>query len=143
MALRNFFIRRISFARHLQNSNSALTTSRYFRLMSMSLIQIFWTITIISLSMAFRFRNGVRPWTGWADVHYNFSRVAQFPEAIIPKNDWAWTYALWWTIPVSSVVFFGFFSFGEDVMKEYGQCIAWVKTKIFRQKDAEESAKTK
>lgn len=43
-ALHHFIIRRITFARHLRNSNSALTPSRYFRLMSMALVQIFWDV---------------------------------------------------------------------------------------------------
>ncbi|KAF8060133.1 putative fungal pheromone GPCR, STE3-type [Lyophyllum atratum] len=135
LALRHFFQRRMTFARHLQNSNSALTSSRYFRLICMAVVQMFWGLLTIVINMWFTCRNGLRPWTGWADVHSNFSRVAVFPASAIPPYVLHWTYFTWWIIPVSSVLFFAFFSFGEDAMKEYRACIQWVARTVFRRRD--------
>ncbi|KAG6906376.1 hypothetical protein DXG01_014249 [Tephrocybe rancida] len=143
LALRHFFLRRITFARHLQNSNSALTSSRYFRLICMAVVQMFWGLLVIILNVWLTCRNGLRPWTGWADVHSNFSRVAVFPMRLIPVEGVRWTFFAWWVIPVSSVLFFVFFSFGEDAMKEYRTCILWVARNIFRRKDASSDYKTK
>lgn len=34
---------------------------------------------------------------------------------------------------MSSVIFFAFFSFGEDAMREYRECWIWVRRTVFRQ----------
>lgn len=123
----------MTFAKHLQNSASGLTTSRYFRLMSMAVLEMSWGLLATSLDMWFTYQNGLRPWTNWADVHSNFSRIAQFPVIEIPSFVLAWTFALWWTVPLSSVIFFAFFSFGEDAMREYRACFVWFGGIVFRQ----------
>ncbi|KAF8153838.1 GPCR fungal pheromone mating factor [Crassisporium funariophilum] len=132
LALYHFFQRRITFGRHLQDSNSALTTSRYFRLMAMAIVQMFWGALLISSNMWFTCRNGLRIWISWEDVHFNFSRVGLFPEILIPEFVLRWTYFNWWTMPVSSFLFFVFFAFGQDALKEYGTCITWVRVVVFR-----------
>nr|UWI70529.1 pheromone receptor B3 [Pleurotus eryngii] len=127
LAFRNFWHRRIIFARHLQNSNSALTPSRYLRLIAMSLSQMIFAITGSSLHIAFSLKNGFRPWISWADVHSDWGRIGQFAKVLIPKEQWRYTYALWWTVPVTSVVFFVFFGFGSDAVQEYKAFAARVK----------------
>ncbi|GLB44316.1 putative pheromone A receptor [Lyophyllum shimeji] len=134
VSLRHFFVRRVTFARHLQNSNSALTTSRYFRLICMAIVQMFWGLLATIVNVWFSCRTGLRQWTGWADVHFNFSRIALFPTLFIPPDVLRWTFFTWWVIPISSVLFFVFFSFGEDAMKEYTACIQWVARTVFRRK---------
>nr|ANB67024.1 pheromone receptor [Agrocybe salicacicola] len=138
LAFRNFWMRRITFARHLQTSNSALTPSRYFRLMAMSLVQMFWGLVIISLSMWFTMKRGLRPWISWEDVHFEFSRIGLFPKMFIPRREFLYTFLLWWTLPISSFLFFAFFSFGQDAMKEYRECYLWVRRRIFRLADPSE-----
>ncbi|KAF8174224.1 GPCR fungal pheromone mating factor [Pholiota molesta] len=132
LAFRNFWIRRISFARHLQTSNSALTPSRYFRLMAMSLVQMFWGLSLGIFNMWFTMKPGLRPWISWADVHFNFSRVGVFPTIVIPPKQLSYSYLLWWSVPISSVFFFAFFAFGQDAMKEYRKCFNWIKLTILR-----------
>ncbi|KAK0199270.1 GPCR fungal pheromone mating factor [Desarmillaria ectypa] len=143
IALHHFFIRRITFTRHLQSKNSALTASHYFRLMSMSLVQIFWGVLVTTVNMWFTMKNGLRPWTGWEDVHVGFSRIGQFPRLLIPATTWTYTYLLWWTIPISSVLFFIFFSFGQEAMKEYRRCFGWVKVAVFRRPESNNHSSTK
>jgi hypothetical protein len=140
VALVHFFRRRVSFSQHLKNSNSALTTSRYFRLMLMALVEMFWGILVTACNMWFTCQDGMRPWTGWANVHWNFSRIALYPTVVIPIYDLTWTYALWWTIPISALIFSAFFSFGEDAMKEYATCVTWARSKILRQKRTQDSS---
>lgn len=135
LAFRNFWIRRITFSRHLQTSNSALTTSRYFRLMCMAVVQMFFGMAVTIVNMWFTMRHGLLPWISWENVHVRFSRIAVFPTALIPAQQWTWTYLLWWTIPISSFLFFAFFSFGQDAMKEYRAYFSWVKTHILRMPD--------
>jgi pheromone a factor receptor len=121
-ALYHFFRRRLTFARHLQDSNSALTPSRYFRLMAMAIVQMFWATFLTVTNMWLTCRGGLRPWISWADVHSNFGRVGVFPRLFIPQEQWAWTYFIFWTLPITAVMFFSFFAFGQDAMKEYKAC---------------------
>ncbi|KAJ6617169.1 pheromone A receptor-domain-containing protein [Mycena sp. CBHHK59/15] len=127
LALLNFFRRRLAFTRMLKDSNSPLTTSRYVRLMAMTTVIGTWTALSISLGMYTTYSDGLRPWTSWSDVHSDFSRIDPYPIALIPKAALRWTYFLWWALPISSLFFFLFFSFGEDVLKEYGSLIKWLR----------------
>ncbi|KAH7881712.1 pheromone A receptor-domain-containing protein [Phlebopus sp. FC_14] len=132
LAFVHFWKRRATFARHLQTSQSALTTSRYFRLMCMAIVEMFFGLLVTSLNMWFSLRPGLRPWISWDDVHSNFSEVAYFPLFLIPEPELAWTFALWSMIPVSSTFFFVFFAFGQDAMKEYCATFSWIRCNVFR-----------
>lgn len=141
MAFFHFFKRRATFARHLAASNSGLTPSRYFRLMSMSLALMIWNLLIFALTLSFNYRNGLRPWTNWADVRSNWLAVGRFPIALIPAPVLQWTYFLWWTIPATAYMFFAFFAFGRDAVSEYGACVTWVKRNIFRHRPSTKGTK--
>lgn len=118
LSFMHFFQRRASFARHLASS-SGLNPSRYFRLMSMSVVEMFWSLIVVGITCWFNYRTGMRPWTNWEDVHFNFSRIDRYPIAIIPTSSLRWTYFVWWTLPISTYLFVLFFAFGQDAMQEY------------------------
>lgn len=133
MALHNFIRRRLSFAAHLQNSNSALTPNRYLRLIAMSLTEMVWGTVLTSLNIWSNASGGLRPWTTWADVHSNFSRVDSFSTAEMPQSFLRIVFLFWWAIPASSYIFFIFFGFGEDARKEYGKAIVFIRRRLLRQ----------
>ncbi|KAL4070137.1 STE3-domain-containing protein [Scleroderma yunnanense] len=133
VALRHFFRRRLTFAKHLQTSNSGLTTSRYLRLMSMAVVQMVWNLLVTSLNIWFSCQHGMRSWISWENVHTGFSQIAYFPTFLIPPSTLSWTYALWWTVPISSIIFFVFFSFGQEAIKEYRKFFSWIHRIIFCQ----------
>nr|ANB67034.1 pheromone receptor [Agrocybe salicacicola] len=132
LALHNFIRRRLTFASHLQNSNSALTTNRYLRLIAMALMEMVWGTTLTAYNLWSNVSPGLRPWTDWDDVHSNFSRVDLFATAGIPKEFLRTMMLFWWTLPASSFIFFLFFGFGEEAMKEYSKAFTWVKTTVLR-----------
>ncbi|EED83526.1 hypothetical fungal pheromone GPCR, STE3-type [Postia placenta Mad-698-R] len=134
LAFFHFLRRRAVFARHLANSSAGLTPARYFRLMAMSLVEMFWALTVISITLYYNYCDGLRPWISWDNVHSDFSRIGQFPTVLISTTLLHWTYFLWWTTPVSAYLFFVFFAFGADAIKEYGSCIDWLRCHVFRQK---------
>ncbi|KAJ7431628.1 putative fungal pheromone GPCR, STE3-type [Mycena galericulata] len=129
-ALYHFFRRRLTFARHLQDSNSALTTSRYFRLMAMAIAQMVWATFLTVTNMWLTCQGGLRPWISWANVHSDFGRIGIFPAAFIPAVQWAWTYFIFWTVPITALMFFSFFAFGQDAVKEYRACFGAVRRVI-------------
>ncbi|KAJ7881509.1 pheromone receptor Rcb2 B43 [Mycena olivaceomarginata] len=133
LALRHFIQRRITFAAHLDASQSALTTSRYLRLMLMSILQMLWSISLTIFTLwSTSVSIPIRPWTTWADVHSNFSRVDQYPSLFTPQIVLSTRYALWWTVPASTFAFVAFFAFGNDAMTEYKKAFRRVRATIFR-----------
>ncbi|KAJ7723232.1 pheromone A receptor-domain-containing protein [Mycena metata] len=102
------------------NKKSAFTARRYVRLMAIAIVLALWEATVIGIIFGITFEGGLQPCASWADVHFDFSRIDQFPAAFIPSDVLVWTYISWWTIPISGYSFFCFFAFGEGAKKEYG-----------------------
>ncbi|KAF9468421.1 GPCR fungal pheromone mating factor [Collybia nuda] len=134
LALRHFMQRRVSFAAHLTTTHSALTTSRYLRLMLMSVLQMVWSLAITSYALWFTTISiPIRPWTTWDDVHSDFLRVDTFLTIFtLPKIITSF-YILWWTVPASTFIFVAFFAFGRDALDEYKKCFMWFRTTVLRQ----------
>ena len=124
--------RHANFAKHLA-SHSGLSTSHYIRLMAMAVIETAFSISATSITLWTATLN-TRPWTNWADVHWNFSRIDQYFTAYIPPVMVRYYYAVWWFVPISSYVFFLFFAFGRDATREYGACAQWVQRRALRRR---------
>nr|UWI70530.1 pheromone receptor B4 [Pleurotus eryngii] len=136
LALRHFLRRRVTFALHLQASNSALTTSRYFRLMSMALAQMFAIVAVTAYTLWFTLiAVPIRPYTSWADVHSDWSRIDQYLTKFTPPLVVRSFYALWWMVPLSTFLFVAFFAFGQEALDEYRKCCMWLVS-VFRSKSA-------
>ncbi|KAI9057578.1 B mating type pheromone receptor [Trametes sanguinea] len=133
LALRHFFRQRLTFAMQLKNSNSALSTGRYLRLVAMSILQIVWQTTLTALTMYDNISPGLRPWTNWADVHSDFGRVDTIPMFVYPVSYQRQFFLFLWVMPVSSYIFFIFFGFGEEAVKDYKNAFKWIRCKFFRQ----------
>ncbi|KAJ2936220.1 hypothetical protein H1R20_g874, partial [Candolleomyces eurysporus] len=133
LALRNFVLRRLTFAADLKSRNTGLTTSRYLRLISMAIVQMVWSLAVTSYTL-YVTTVGIplRPWTNWDDVHSDFWRADLFPAILAPKKLRDVSYALWWMVPATTFIFVAFFSFGQDALEEYKKCFVWIKTRIFR-----------
>lgn len=135
LALHHFLRRRLVFAAHLQHTNSSLTTRRYLSLFAMAVTLMTWGTVFTAYNLYNNAAPGLRPWTTWADVHSNFSRIAQYPDLIIPPQFLAIMMLFWWTMPVSSLIFFIFFGFGEEAQKGYRKLWNLFKTKVLRKCD--------
>jgi Pheromone A receptor len=133
LAVRHFILRRISFAAHLENSKSALTTSRYLRLMLMSAVQMVWSVTITSYTLWFTTISiPMRPWTNWADVHSDWLRIDTFATLFTPQKVITTYYILWWTVPASTIIFVAFFAFSRSVLEDYQRYFMWFRTRVLR-----------
>ncbi|EGN92606.1 hypothetical protein SERLA73DRAFT_127332 [Serpula lacrymans var. lacrymans S7.3] len=137
IALSHFIRRRMCFAAHLQNSNSALTTNRYLRLMIMAVTEMVWGTALTSFNMYGNVSPGLRPWISWANVHSNFSRVALYGFIEIPAPLLSQMFLFWWAMPASAFIFFLFFGFGEEARKEYGRIFTWIRRVVLRQSTTE------
>ncbi|KAF7326986.1 STE3-domain-containing protein [Mycena sanguinolenta] len=133
LALRHFIVRRMSFAAHLDASHSALTTSRYLRLMLMAMLEMIWSLAVTTYTLWFTTIGiPLRPYSSWAEVHSNFSRIDTYPTIFIPDIVLRTYYFLWWLVPISTIAFVAMFAFGRDAMEEYKKCFLLIRRVIFR-----------
>ncbi|KAJ7691140.1 pheromone A receptor-domain-containing protein [Mycena rosella] len=107
-------------------TKSSFTTRRYVHLMAVTVTLAVWEAVVIGLVFAMTFRSPIGPYTSWADVHYNFSRVDTYPTVLISPEVLFWTYVVWWTIPISGYFFFCAFAISEQAVAEYGPWVRWV-----------------
>jgi pheromone a factor receptor len=119
LAFSNFWRRRNSVAAALQRQKSSFTMRRYLRAMLATLVIAIWDTVVIILVCVFTFRDSLRPYTSWADVHSNFSRVAQVPTLFIPATELTQMYFGWWSVPITAYLFFCLFALCEDAVAEY------------------------
>ncbi|KAJ3521488.1 hypothetical protein NMY22_g12298 [Coprinellus aureogranulatus] len=128
ISLRNFVIRRLTFAADLRSKSTGLNPSRYLRLISMAITLMVWSLGVTSYAL-YVTTVGIplRPWTTWADVHSDFNRADVYFMALSPQKLQNVSYALWWM----------------DAMEEYKKCIKWVKETVFRIKPTDARTKLK
>jgi pheromone a factor receptor len=132
LSLNAFYLRRAQFTRFTA-SNKSLSTSRYFRLMALAMTEILCTIPLASFMIWLNSAAlPVQPWVSWEYVHYDFSRVVQYPSVL-----WTMNYLVVvaiqltrWLVVICAFVFFAFFGFAAEARKNYGIAFWWV-AKIF------------
>ncbi|KAF8707532.1 Pheromone A receptor, partial [Rhizoctonia solani] len=133
IALRWFVHRRAQFQAVLQSNQSGLTTGRYLRLIALSITEmLFATAMTLFILVVTVEDNGIRPWVSWDFVHADWMRVDQFAKILAPQYFWDRYLLTWYIIPITSVIFFAFFGFGQEAKAEYVKYFNWVKTRIFR-----------
>jgi len=134
LSLRHFLRNRIAFATHLQNSQSAISQGRYFRLMALAIVEIAWDTGINIYLVYLNVHSGLFPWTNWNDVHFNFSRIAQYPNFLVPQEVISANIFEWWIVPISSIFFIIFFGFGGEAVADYKAAFGWIARTIFRRR---------
>lgn len=131
LAFRHFIQRRRAFSSHLTSKPPPLNATRYLRLMAMSVMQMVVSLAFSAYTLWFTVRSvPMRPWTTWADVHSDFLRVDQFPAASVPDFIEQAYYIIWWLIPISTVTFVAFFSFGREARAEYSKFYASIRGRM-------------
>lgn len=121
----------LSFNKSRKRSNELLsgqvTNNRYIRLMCLAGFGSFWTIV---LGVYLIIRNcttvPINPWKGWADTHFDFSRVDQIPAAFwrdsMPGVEASVELSRWLNI-VNAFTFFVFFGFAEEARNNYSGAV--------------------
>ncbi|KAH9476719.1 Pheromone B alpha 3 receptor [Psilocybe cubensis] len=105
----------------LLSGHSNLTSSRYVRLMCLAGVEVLCTVPIGVYALSLNIRTGIQPWISWADTHYAFSRVDQFP-AVLWRSTSVGESSLElsrWLVVVCAIVFFAFFGFADEAKKNY------------------------
>ena len=102
--------------------NKNLSSSRYFRLMGLAGIEVLCTIPLGAYSIYLNLSAAtVEPWISWENVHYDFSRVGQYP-SVIWKSSYLTMVSLElsrWFVVLCAFIFFSFFGFADEARKHY------------------------
>jgi pheromone a factor receptor len=140
LTVRAFMERRKQF-KDLMSANSYLTYSRYWRLIALASVDFCFTIPIAVRTIALAALSGVHPWISWDNTHGNYSRVVQIPRVLLDQDP-ALVFSLEiarWAAVICAFVFFGFFGFADEAMKNY-RLVASTVTKRFGYTTFSESA---
>lgn len=132
LTLRAFMKRRMQFNQFV-SSNTSLTMSRYFRLMALATAEVLFTTPISAYGIYLNVvANPLQPWRGFADAHFNYSKVLQFP-AIQWRMSMTKVVSLElsrWSMVFCAFVFFAFFGFADEAFKHY-RIVYWAIMKPF------------
>jgi len=121
LTIRAFMKRRKQF-RDLITANTNLTYSRYWRLVALASLDFCFTIPLAIWGIIGPAMWGdIRPWVSWADTHWGYSRVFQFPRILLEQDQVVLTSleTTRWAAVVCAFVFFGFFGFADEAKKNY------------------------
>jgi pheromone a factor receptor len=130
-----FVRRRAQFRAVLQSSQSGLTTAHYVRLIALSVTEMVYMTFMCGFILFVNVQEyGMRPWVSWDFVHAEWYDVPQFAKVLVPQYFWNNFIAVWYIIPLTSVIFFTFFGFGREANAEYRKWFQWIQTRVFRMK---------
>ncbi|KAI0060058.1 fungal pheromone STE3G-protein-coupled receptor [Artomyces pyxidatus] len=129
-AFMHFMRRRANFAHHLEG-RSSLTTTRYMRLILMSIFEMAWGLAITCFALWFATLS-YRPWTNWADVHSDWNRIDLYSIVFMPSFLLRDYIIVWWAVPISTWIFVLFFAFGHDAMEGYRAVGLWFQKHVLR-----------
>ncbi|KAF8207430.1 pheromone A receptor-domain-containing protein [Mycena galopus ATCC 62051] len=123
LSIRAFYTQRASFKALLSSSHNAnLSLNRYLRLMLLASTDLIFTIPLgVFVLYVAAVINGITPWVSWDNTHSNFSRVVQVPGVFWRANVWdvASVEGLRWMTVGAGLLFFAFFGFADEAVKNY------------------------
>lgn len=138
LAIRAFLKRRAAF-KEILSSNNNLSSSRYFRLMGLAAFELCLGIPwstygslYLNIHAAGQSESPINPYINWANVHYHFGYIGQFPVVEWKQSEitvLSLELARWSTI-ICSFIFFGFFGFAQEARKHYRLAFNSVAKKV-------------
>jgi hypothetical protein len=120
------------FLKYLRDFDPAVTTGGFIRLLVMVIIQMTAGLVFTSLLLHYQVSVGFGTYRGWADIHYNFSRISLVPTAFMTKEDYFWTMFSWWLPVVAALTVFVIYSFTNEVTKDYKAGFTWLLEVVLR-----------
>ncbi|THH19066.1 hypothetical protein EUX98_g8847 [Antrodiella citrinella] len=131
LSLKALFARQAQFNQFLA-AGTSLTTSRYFRLMGLAMTDLLLSVPFGIYEIYSNSTGGIQPWLGWADTHFDFDNVNQYPAG-------EWRASLQteiplelnrWLIPACAFIFFAYFGFAEEARKNYWSAWVLVRSRV-------------
>ena len=130
LTIRAFMKRRKQF-RDLITINSNLTYSRYWRLVALASVDFCFTLPLAVWGfIGPLYWSEIRPWVSWADTHWGYSRVFQFPRVLMAPVQIAALETTRWAAVLCAFVFFAFFGFADEARKNYRALASTVSRRL-------------
>jgi pheromone a factor receptor len=107
--------------RDIINANPDLSYDHYWRLIALASSDFFFSIPLTLKSIILNSLSGVFPWVSWADTHWGYSRVFQFPRVRL-NQDPIFLYSCEltrWSVILCAYLIFGFFGFTNEAKRNY------------------------
>ena len=116
----------------------SINRSYYFRLMALASTDILGCIPLGAYLLVRDFRVGIEPWTGWANMHKDFSYVDQVPSSYWKSApDLASRLEFFrWVLVAMAFINFAFFGFAQEARKHHRLVYTWIATKASSGKQA-------
>ncbi|KAG2361580.1 pheromone receptor [Suillus spraguei] len=127
-----FMKRRAQFS-DVVKSRTSLSINRYFRLMALATMELLCTTPISAYGIYINIAdNPLEPWKGFADAHFNYSRVGLYPSVIWRLNSLTIvsTELTRWSLVLCAFSFFAFFGLAGEARKNYRKAF-WAIAKLF------------
>ncbi|KAJ7822241.1 pheromone B alpha 1 receptor [Mycena leptocephala] len=121
LSIRSFYHSRSQF-KELLSANKNLNLNRYVRLMALASTDLLLTMPMGIWVLWVNVRVvGLSPWISWDDTHSNFSRVVQVPGIYWRADPYsaASVETLRWATVACALLFFAFFGFADEAIKNY------------------------
>ena len=102
-------------------ANSNLTYNNYWRLVALASVDFCFTVPLGICSIVLNTKVGIRPWVSWDDTHWGYSRVDLFPRVVADQAPFflVGLRIRQWSTVLCAFIFFGFFGFADEAMKNY------------------------
>jgi pheromone a factor receptor len=112
--------------------NPGLNRGRYFRLMTLSCLDIIGTIPLNLYYIVKNATLGVRPWISWDNIHRDYSHVI-----LVPSSFWKYHHDMAqavelhrWALVMWAFLFFAFFGFAEEARRNYRRAFTSLISRI-------------
>jgi hypothetical protein len=129
LAVYNFTSQRRRFQSLLQQSSSSLTTSRFFRLLAVSSIDMFVTVPCVIVLITTQVKT-LKPSQKWSDLHYDFGQVFRYATEDLDdasSASTAVTTALSNWLPLfAAFVYFACFGMHDSALDKYAAAYCFV-----------------
>jgi pheromone a factor receptor len=112
-------------------ASSFITRGRYFRLMAYASVDLLGCIPLSIYVLVRNVQSGIERWTGWANMHQDFSSVNQFPSShwrSVPDLASGLEFFRWVLVAIAFVNF-AFFGFAQEARQHYRLVYTWFATK--------------
>ena len=132
-----FIVRRYQFIKLLESSQSALTTSRFLRLIALAVTQIAFSLPVVIYIFVIVCQTRPNAYVSWENVHYDFGQITMYTDRLWSEAlattggpSTARVYELtYWTPGIGAYLFFLFFGMGEESITGYRACWGWLMAK--------------
>ncbi|KAH9956847.1 GPCR fungal pheromone mating factor [Russula compacta] len=112
-------------------TDSPINRSLYFRVMALAFVDILGSLPLTTYVLVHSLKGGVNPWTGWADMHSDYSTIPQLSSSFWRGRPYVANGLEFfrWLLVAFAFINFAFFGFAEEARRHYLLVYKWLATR--------------